>query len=117
MEIILTVIVTALVVLFLCELSQVDAGCPSGNLFQNKDETVVFLRQNKGVNCQRWESSVRYDSWGSPYVRDHYGWHIPISIFPGGKTSDNWLYGTEWKHKSGPEVTFGKRPTRPFDME
>lgn len=79
-------------------------------------KTYVYLRENKGTRCRHWESKVYYDVWNSPYVKNHGGFS-EIALRPDNTTSDTFYWGTEWKHKSGPPVIFGKRPERPFDRD
>lgn len=79
-----------------------------------RPRTVVYLRSFR-TPVQHWTSVVLYDAWGTPYVagsggRAEYGGK---TLFPNGHTSDH-LYETEWRHKSGPPITFGKRPSGPF---
>lgn len=81
------------------------------NVSKIPPSTIVYVRQTKATVCHRWESPVHYDIWGTPYISSwekDIGWRFPINLRPNGVTSD-WVYGTEWKHKSGPEVTFGER--------
>lgn len=82
----------------------------------NVSDTVVFLRQTKRANCRHWEARVRYDDWGSPYVKCPEG-IIEIALRPDGLTSDTIAWGTQWKHKSGPPVTFVRVPARAFEEE
>lgn len=76
--------------------------------------TVVELRQTKGTNAKRWTATVKYDSWGTPYVSNNPSKLSAETLRRDGTTSDHWLYGTEWQRLSGPEVTFGERPANAF---
>lgn len=77
------------------------------------EKTIVFLRAHK-IPAKFWESEVYYDAWGSPYVKgDGYSDWIENPLKPNGKTHDT-IGQTEWRHKSGPPVTFGDRPRTPF---
>ena len=93
-----------------------DASPQFGALFIPKpdgpEKTIVYVRQLRAVNCRHWECEVKYDAWGSPYVkpRDHY----EIGLHPDGTTTEAFVYATQWKHKSGPPVTFGERPKNAF---
>ncbi len=62
-----------------------------------------------------WEARVFYDAWGSPFVRGRiFGGSASYStqaLLPNGRTSDN-IYGVEWKHLSGPEITWPVKPER-----
>lgn len=77
--------------------------------------TVIFLRSMK-VPAKHWEAVVLYDAWGSPYVKcnGHGAAWGEKALFADGRTSDTWLYGTEWRHKSGPQVKFPEKPSKPF---
>ena len=84
-------------------------------LFNSAEPTIVFLRSMK-TPAKHWEATVHYDDWGSPYVKGtgsgaSYG---EKALHKNGKTSDTWLYGTEWRHKSGPPVQFPDKPSKTF---
>ena len=74
-------------------------------------KTVVYLRSMR-TPARHWEDDVLYDDWGSPYIK--HGRYGETALLQDGKTSDTYLNGTEWRHKSGPPVTFPDKPTRPF---
>lgn len=80
--------------------------------------TRVYLRSTR-CPAQMWENRVRYDAWGTPYTerRDlgssSASWGV-IVLRPNGKTDQTHLYGTEWRHKSGPPVDFRDPPKSPF---
>lgn len=79
-------------------------------------DTVIYLRSTK-TPAQHWTGRVKYDVWGVPFVEGKGtgpSWGT-LRILEDGRTSDTWIYGTEWRHKSGPPVTFGKPPRNPFD--
>lgn len=88
------------------------------NWFKKKKpiRTVVYLR-SMATPVQHWEAQVYYDAWGTPYVpgslvsgRAMYG---NIVLYQNGRTDSVW--DVFWKHKSGPEITFGSPPKNPFD--
>lgn len=84
--------------------------CPkeSGNrTHADRKTTIVYLRSTKSP-AQHWEAKVEYDAWGKPYtdINGHAASFGADVLFPNGRTSDSWLYGTQWKHKSGPPVDF-----------
>jgi hypothetical protein len=78
--------------------------------------TVVYLRSHRSP-VAHGTAMVRYDAWGTPYTPYRTFGRFPISmervLRPNGKTDDT-LYGIEWRHKSGPPVTFGEKPRAPF---
>ena len=75
------------------------------------EDTIVQLRTTR-FPAYTWKAKVIYDAWGRPYVAEK--WH---SI-----KADGWdnvlykdgtamgLYDAQWKHISGPPVTFGEIP-------
>lgn len=78
--------------------------------------TVVHLRSGS-TPVQHWDAVVKYDPWGTPYVPGCF-WSdcargMRVVLLPDGGTED-WLWDTEWRLKSGPEVTFGERPKDRF---
>jgi hypothetical protein len=82
------------------------------------NSTYVSMRSTR-TPAQRWEARVHYDSWGVPYIpystfRSGAACHEQ-TLLRDGTTSDNYLYGTEWKHLSGPPVDFSRKaPRRAF---
>lgn len=80
------------------------------------EQTIVFMRSME-TPALHWEAPVLYDAWGTPYVAHQMG--VPgmdKELKRDGTTSDTWLYGTEWKRKSGPEIKWPEpKPRRPFD--
>lgn len=81
-------------------------------------KTTVYLRSmGKYHPAMRGEAVVKYDAWGSPYVENHnlsYPLRLAMMLHEDG-TTDSTIYGTEWKHKSGPPVVWPKSiPKRPF---
>ena len=80
-------------------------------------ETVIYLRSMK-VPAQHWTATVKYDAWGHPYTNSPNGHGASfgcIGLKRDGKTNETWLYGTEWRHKSGPPVVFKPAPSMPFE--
>jgi hypothetical protein len=66
----------------------------------------VELRQPpgpRGGGCF-WQAMVSYDRWGQPYAKAHDG--KTIKLYEDGRTGDFRLYGTEWRHASGPQIVF-----------
>jgi hypothetical protein len=79
------------------------------------EETRVHLRSMRSP-AYHWDAAVQYDAWGVPFIhhRANKAGASDITLHKDGKTSDGWLYGTEWRHMSGPPVEFGKPPLTPF---
>jgi hypothetical protein len=81
------------------------------------DATYVYLRSTE-TPAMHWEAKVLYDVWGCPYIADDYFKDVPAcfeqALFKDGTTSDTPVYGTEWRHKSGPPVRFATKPAKPF---
>lgn len=71
--------------------------------------TVVYLRSRRPP-VTHWEAVVHYDAWGTPYTKpptfnfNEQNFTHKV-LLPNGKTDDT-LYEVEWKHKSGPEITW-----------
>lgn len=87
---------------------------PNAPSFNNSGKTIVELRDTSGVNARRWTTSVHYDSWGAPYVKEGSYGSIGAALYQDGRTSDHFVRGTEWKRISGPPVQFGRRPEHAF---
>lgn len=82
----------------------------------NPGPTIVYLRSTS-TPVQHWESKVLYDAWGTPYIKSEGSraqWGS-TRLYSDGRTDS--VYGTQWKHKSGPPVTFGNKPANPFDRD
>lgn len=75
-------------------------------------DTYVHLR-TRGIPAQKGSARVCYDAWGQPYVNWVHA--STVELFDGGKTNYTQLYGTEWLHKSGPKVSFGRVPSDMFE--
>lgn len=77
-------------------------------LTRNSNTTVVYMRTTRHTPVGYWEAVVHYDAWGVPYTNVKIGpsgsWGVKV-LKPEGKTDDH-IYGSEWKHKSGPEIDF-----------
>jgi hypothetical protein len=82
--------------------------------------TYVSMRSTR-TPAQHWEARVYYDAWGAPYVpystfRTGAACHEQ-ALHSDGTTSDTHLYGTQWKHLSGPPVDFSRKaPKRAFEQ-
>jgi hypothetical protein len=80
------------------------------------DRTIVYLRSHRSP-VAHGEAIVKYDAWGTPFIPRRSFEPFPLSfgcvLHPNGRTSDT-LYQIEWRHKSGPPVSFGKKPISPF---
>lgn len=81
------------------------------------EKTIIYCRSTS-TPVQHWEATVLYDLWGTPYIKGNGSrarWGIVV-IEENGHTDSVW--GVHWKHKSGPEVTFGKQPeSDPFERD
>jgi hypothetical protein len=95
------------------------------------EKTVVAVRR-MSVPFKMWNAKVFYDAWGSPYIYSPLGitmqihQHHRVSSYDDdqprplngkeGRCGDG-PWTTEWKLISGPDVTWGDRPNRPFDRD
>ena len=72
------------------------------------EKTVVYLRTHGITPARFMTSKVHYDAWGTPYIYGdafHDNW-MTNTLNEAGGTSSMYL---EWKHKSGPPVSFTKK--------
>ncbi|ARK07562.1 hypothetical protein LAV_00187 [Sphingobium phage Lacusarx] len=78
------------------------------------EQTIVCIRTRVSP-AELYEAIVHYDHWGSPYIlHPNKGYRYVIRLHETGRTNETWFDGTEWKHKTGPAVTFGKAPADMF---
>jgi len=73
---------------------------------RRREKTKLAMRnESKGRTMGKlWECTVQYDAWGHPYGTAHD--RSVLKLNKDGTTADTAIYGTEWKHSSGPSVIF-----------
>lgn len=91
----------------------------SDNPFTNSpsQSTFVHVSSTKPPTA-RYVLKVQYDAWGNPYIDGGSKPRIAsTAVLRSGGSTDDWVYGTKWKHKSGPPVRFGKKPDDIFGYD
>ena len=82
-------------------------GCPLigylcfMDIYNRMCKTWVYVRTTKCPAVSK-KKMVKYDVLGQPYVDGAHKDYATAQLFPDGETEETRMYGTVWKHKSGP---------------